>query len=81
MYQTRQGRVDATLNETPTPSWYRIDLGVRYRYRPVEVRLDVHNVLNRTYRQHLSYLRNPYAAGMAVYEPGRMLALSLVLQH
>lgn len=81
MYQARQGRVDATLNETPTPSWYRIDLGVRYRYRPVEVRLDVHNVLNRTYRQHLSYLRNPYAAGMAVYEPGRMLSLSLVLQH
>lgn len=80
-YQARQARVDASLQETPTPSWYRVDLGVRYRYRPAEVRLEVHNVLDRTYRQHLSYLRNPYAAGKPVYEPGRIFSISLIIQH
>jgi iron complex outermembrane receptor protein len=80
-YHTRQGRVDRALQETPTPSWYRLDLGVRYRYQIAELRLEVFNVLDRTYRQHLSYVRNPYAAGRPVYEPGRTFAISLMLQR
>lgn len=72
-----QGRVDERLHETRTSSWVRLDAGVSYALDVVEVALDVENLTNALYVRHLSYLRDPFAAGTQVYEPGRLLRMSL----
>jgi len=40
--------------------------------------LDIENLTDELYHQHLSYLRNPYSAGVTVNEPGRTIRLSVV---
>ena len=35
--------------------------------------MGVRNLLDKTYAEHLSYLRDPFAAGVKVPEPGRTL--------
>lgn len=73
-YAAAQRRVDATVQEEPTAPWFRLDAGLRWEM-PAGIVLGVEgsNLLNRLYRRHLSYIRNPYAAGTKVYEPGRSL--------
>lgn len=74
-----QTRVDASLNETPTPSWHRLDIGATFRISTVRLALEVNNLTNELYYQHLSYLRNPYSSGMRVFEPGRTVRLNAIL--
>ena len=75
--QSDQHRVDPALAETVTPGWMRLDAGLRWSTGIVDIDLAVENLLNRSYRQHLSYARNPFAAGMPVWEPGRIVRLQL----
>ncbi len=77
---TAQDRVDADLGEERTPSWYRLDLGLGFRSGPIDLSAEVENLLDRTYVEHLSYLRNPYSAGLRIFEPGRLVRLSLSVQ-
>ncbi len=71
-YAAAQRRVDPSLSEQPTPDWFRLDAGVWAEpFSGLRLGMEVTNVLNRLYRRHLSYVRNPYAAGIPVYEPGR----------
>jgi len=70
-YVARQSRVDETLNEQPTPAFHRVDAGVEYTYRSVQVALEGDNLTNALYYTHLSYLRDPFNAGRRVYEPER----------
>ncbi len=78
-WNNAQKRVDVSLNETPTPSWNRLDAGVTFRVNALRFALEVNNLSNELYYQHLSYLRNPYSSGMRVYEPGRTIRLNAVL--
>ena len=73
-----QTRVDETLNEETTGSWNRIDLGVNYTVHDLRFSLEIANLTDELYYQHLSYLRNPYASGMRVYEPGRTIKVNMV---
>ena len=73
VHAVRQDRVDAGLNETASGPWDRVDLGVDVATRGWTLLIDAENVLDELYAQHLSYLRNPFASGLRVLEPGRTL--------
>jgi iron complex outermembrane recepter protein len=72
-----QSRVSAVLNESPTGAWNRFDLGLSGALGELAYSLELENLLDYSYSQHLSYLRNPFSAGMPVLEPGRSLRLRL----
>ena len=75
--QSDQKRIDPALAEFATPGWMRVDVGLRWSGAHLRANLLVENLFDRSYRQHLSYLRNPFAAGMQVFEPGRTIRLQL----
>ena len=79
-YNDAQTRVDEDLQEAPTTSWHRVDLGVTYRLKDVRLALEVNNLTDELYYQHMSYLRNPYSSGARLYEPGRTVYLNLVFE-
>lgn len=74
----RQSRVDDALGETGTPGWARLDLGMAWHGADgVRVAIEVENVTDAYYAEHLSYLRDPFASGTRVTEPGRSVRLAL----
>ncbi|MCB2205078.1 TonB-dependent receptor [bacterium] len=75
--QAAQYRIDPTLGEDGTPGWLRVDAGLRWNGSMLRADLTVENLFDNNYRQHLSYLRNPFAAGNQVWEPGRVVRLQL----
>lgn len=77
VYEAEQTRVDEILKEETTPSWYRIDIGVKYELDNLMLRLEFENITNQLYYKHLSYSRNPFATGAKVFEPGRRIYMSL----
>jgi iron complex outermembrane recepter protein len=66
-----QGRVDADLQEEPTPGWAIANLRGGVQRGPLTVTVGVTNLFDRTYHQHLSYQRDPFRSGTIVNEPGR----------
>ena len=72
-----QHRIDAGLGEERTPAWGRLDLGVRFDFGAAIVLVDVENLTDTSYHRHLAYLRDPFASGVSVYEPGRHLRVSV----
>jgi hypothetical protein len=74
-----QYRVDRSQGESPTPSWTRVDLGANWRREGLALSLELHNVGDVEYAEHLSYQRDPFAAKERVYAPGRQLRLALSL--
>lgn len=77
VYEARQDRVNEALNETPTPAWYRVDAGITATWRALHLEMGVENLTNELYTRHLSYIRNPFAGGVRVYEPGRRITLTV----
>lgn len=63
-------------SENTTPAWYKADIGIRYKLDHLNISLMIENVTNQLYYKHLSYLRNPFASGVDVFEPGRNVYLS-----
>ncbi len=76
-YNDAQTRVDPSLRETATTSWHRFDAGINYDLNPVRLSLEVENLFDELYTQHMSYLRDPFASGVRVYEPGRTVRVNL----
>jgi iron complex outermembrane receptor protein len=72
-----QKRVDDGVDETSTGAWNRLDLGLDYERAGYRFSLSVENLTNVLYTQHLSYQRNPFASGLRVYEPGRMIRITV----
>ncbi len=77
VYNAEQNRVDAELGEWTTPAWYRLDAGIQFEKGKWIAGIEARNITNQLYYTHLSYLRNPFSAGMPVYEPGRMITINL----
>ena len=71
-YNDAQLRIDELLNESSTPAWNRIDLGFNYSWSSFNISVDIDNILNQEFYQHLSYLRDPFSSMNRVYEPGRV---------
>jgi len=77
VYEARQDRVNPDLKETPTPEWYRVDAGITAVWKTLRLEVGVENLANALYFRHLSYTRNPFAAGTTVWEPGRRITVAL----
>ncbi|MEN3034363.1 MAG: TonB-dependent receptor [Aquificaceae bacterium] len=71
-----QNRVDSDLRESKTPGWTTVNLTAGYSAKFGDLRVDVNNVFDRKYFEYLSYVRNPFRAGVSVPEPGRSITLS-----
>jgi iron complex outermembrane receptor protein len=80
-YNDAQIRVDEALNESTTPAWNRIDIGAVYNAKSFLISLEVENITNALYYQHLSYLRDPFASGNRVFEPGTTVRLNFRLNQ
>ncbi|MEZ5357574.1 MAG: hypothetical protein R3F48_02005 [Candidatus Zixiibacteriota bacterium] len=76
-----QTRIDESLDERTTPSWHRFDLGLSYKTGSLRFALDVENLTDELYYQHMSYLRNPYASGDILYEPGRTFRFTVTFDE
>lgn len=70
VFAAAQERVDASLKESPTPGWGVLNVKAGGAIGPVELSAGVANVFDRTYREHLSYQRDPFRSGTLVNEPG-----------
>jgi iron complex outermembrane receptor protein len=77
VWENEQTRVDDYLNEMTTPSWFSLDLGLGYNLDKFRISLNVDNLTNENYTRHLSYLRDPFASGFHVYDPGRIFRINL----
>ena len=76
-YNDAQTRVAEIPDEWSTPSYHKVDFGLSYAYKSLRLSVDIENLNNSQYYQHLSYLRNPFSSGTHIYEPGRSLRLNL----
>lgn len=76
-YAGRQGRIDALLGEAVSQVWHRLDASVSASIAGIGISLDAENITNNRYVSHLSYLRDPYAAGVRVVEPGFTAKLNM----
>jgi iron complex outermembrane receptor protein len=78
----RARRIDASLGETPTAAWACLDLGARWQGSSgLMAEVAVENLTDALQTQHLSYLRDPFAAGLRVWEPGRRVRLMVSMDH
>ena len=73
----RQDKVNEDLNEAPSPGWTIMNLKAGYSWGHWRVQAILANVFNRNYREHFSYLRNPYRSGYIINEPGRNFSVTL----
>jgi iron complex outermembrane receptor protein len=73
----RQDRVDSDLAEQVTPGYGIINLKGGASRGDWRVQLILENLLDHTYREHFSYLRNPFRSGTFINEPGRSATLTL----
>ncbi len=78
-FSARQDRVDPGLNEQPTAGWMTTDLKAGINYKTLSVYGGVNNLLDKQYYNYLSYLRDPFAAGVGfkVPENGRNFYLTV----
>ncbi len=72
-----QSRVDSGLNETATSGWEILNLRAGVELGRFALLGGLDNLFDRGYREHLSYLRDPFRAGVEVPEPGRAVSLTL----
>lgn len=77
LFAARQSRVDPGLQEAATGAWAILNLKAGGRIAGFRAFAGVRNVLDEFYSEHLSYLRDPYASGVRVPEPGRSFHLDL----
>lgn len=74
----RQSRVDTGLGEHAIPGWGTLGLTVAWKPREdLELSVGAENLLDHAYTLHNAYTRDPFAAGIAVPEPGRFLFVRL----
>lgn len=76
-YENAQTRINDDLNEFKTAAWNSVGLGIEYSYNFLTFSLQGFNLLNHNYVRYLSYSRNPFSAGIPVYEPGRSINFSV----
>jgi iron complex outermembrane recepter protein len=73
----RQSLVSSDLKELPTAGYGLLNIKLGFTHRRLSASFTVDNLLNRFYYEHLSYYRDPFAAGVKVPEPGRNFFVQL----
>jgi iron complex outermembrane receptor protein len=76
-----QERVNEDLLEERTAGWGVVNLRGGVVLGRVSVFAGVDNVLDRAYREHFSYQRDPFRSGAVVPEPGRSFSVSAQLRY
>ncbi len=71
LMQATQDKVDSDLGESKTSGWAIVNLKAGGNYRNFRLVAGVENLFDKFYYEHLSYLRDPFATGTKVPEPGR----------
>jgi iron complex outermembrane receptor protein len=66
-----QYRVDTDLNEQRTSGYGVVNIKVGGNFKGFTLNAGIDNVFDKKYFEHLSYLRDPFATGVKVPEPGR----------
>jgi iron complex outermembrane recepter protein len=79
-YAAEQDRVDKDLNEDQTPGWGVIDLKAGTSWQKWSLVAGINNILDKHYYNHLSFLRDPFASGVKVAEPGLIAFVNLRYQ-
>ena len=77
-YENFQPRIDRTLNEFQSDSWNIFSFRLGYKFKDLALRVEADNLLNHNYFRHLSFARNPFSAGIRVFEPGTTLRLTII---
>lgn len=67
----RQTLVSSDLKEAPTAGYGLLNIKLGFTHGKLSGSFTIDNLLNRFYYEHLSYYRDPFAAGVTVPEPGR----------
>lgn len=73
----RQPLVSADLKEQPTAGYALLGVRAGFTHKRFSGSFSVENLTNRFYYEHLSYYRDPYAAGVKIPEPGRNFFVQL----
>jgi len=66
-----QYRVDTDLNEQRTSGYGVVNVKVGGNFKGFTINAGIDNVFDKKYYEYLSYLRDPFATGVKVPEPGR----------
>jgi iron complex outermembrane receptor protein len=72
-----QKRIDTDLSETATAGYGVMNLKCGWHREGIAITAGLENVLDRQYREHLSFQRDPFRSGVRVPEPGRTLFLNI----
>lgn len=78
-WENAQTRVDVKLMETPSESWNTFGISIDYEAQPFKFILGIENLLNHRFSRYLSSARDPYSAGIKVFDPGRTLSLRIMM--
>jgi len=83
-FAATQSLVDKNIGEKRTPGWGIGNLYFGYELQKsdkqsTKITAGVKNIFNRYYYEHLSYLRDPYASGIKIPEPGRNVFVQLTM--
>jgi iron complex outermembrane receptor protein len=71
LFATVQNEIDTALKEEKTSGWAIANLKAGYMYKGLKFFVGVRNIFDKEYYEHLSYQRDPFAAGIKIPEPGR----------
>ncbi len=83
-FAATQNLVDKNIGEKRTPGWGIGNLYFGYELQKgdqqsTKITAGIKNIFNRYYYEHLSYLRDPYASGIKIPEPGRNVFVQLTM--
>mgnify|MGYP001066173551 CR=1 FL=1 len=83
-FAATQNLVDKNIGEKRTPGWGIGNLYFGYELQKsdqqsTKITAGIKNIFNRYYYEHLSYLRDPYAIGIKIPEPGRNVFVQLTM--
>jgi iron complex outermembrane recepter protein len=73
VFAVRQSKTDTAVREQATAGWGIVNLKAGYEAMGVRVLAGVRNLFDKQYYEHLSYIRDPFASGAKVPEPGMTL--------
>ena len=77
-WENIQKRIDSKLRESPSESWNTIGVSLDYELKPFKFIMSVDNLLNHRFSRYLSSARDPYSAGIKVFDPGRTISLKVL---
>jgi outer membrane receptor protein involved in Fe transport len=78
-WENAQKRIDRKLMELTSDSWNTIGVAIDYEIQPFKFILGIDNLLNHRFSRYLSTARDPYSAGIRVYDPGRTISLKIMM--